>query len=139
MEPRDSHLASRDSYDMQRIRFMKARLLTAATAASLTLTTSLAAVAATTSAATSATAPIPAGSAVDRVSVKDFDVFVDLQTGFAFVRTPDRWTFVRKLDAAQLKNLPPSTLTALAVNPADGGQFGARYAEASSVEQNVEI
>lgn len=135
MEPRDSHLASRDSYDMQRIRFMKARLLTAATAASLTLTTSLAAVAATTS----ATAPIPAGSAVDRVSVKDFDVFVDLQTGFAFVRTPDRWTFVRKLDAAQLKNLPPSTLTALAVNPADGGQFGARYAEASSVEQNVEI
>jgi hypothetical protein len=115
---------------------MKARPLIAATAASLTLTAFSVAVAASTT----ATASSPAGSAAaDAVSVKDFDVFVDLQTGFAFVKTPDRWTFVRKLDAAQLKNLPPSTLTALAVNPADGGQLGARYAEASPVKQNVEI
>lgn len=45
--------------------------------------------------------------------VRDFDVFVDLPTGFAFVKTPDRWTFVRQLDAEQLKKLHPSTLVEL--------------------------
>lgn len=62
------------------------------------------------------------------VSVNEFDVFVDLPTGFAFVKTPTGWTFVRKIDANQLKSLPPSTLTALAVDQRDGSQVGTRYA-----------
>jgi hypothetical protein len=80
-----------------------------------------------------------ASAAVDAVEVKDFDVFVDLQTGFAFVKTPDRWTFVRKLDTEQLKNLPPSTLTALAQDTTGAGQIGVRYAAAPSMEPRVGI
>ena len=47
------------------------------------------------------------------VPVRDWDVYVDLPTGFAFVKTPARWVFVRQLDAEQLARLPASTLTAL--------------------------
>ena len=47
------------------------------------------------------------------VPVKDFDVFVDLPSGFAFIKTPDAWRFIRQLDAEQLTRLHPSTLTAL--------------------------
>lgn len=63
------------------------------------------------------------------VSVGEFDVFVDLPTGFSFVKTPTGWTFVRKIEANQLKLLPPSALTALAVDQVDGHrQVGTRYA-----------
>jgi hypothetical protein len=65
------------------------------------------------------------------VVVHDFDVYVDLQTGFAYVKTPTRWTFVRQLDAEQLKRLPPSTLTALRVDGSDGRLLGKRYAQAA--------
>jgi hypothetical protein len=44
---------------------------------------------------------------------RDFDVYVDLPTAFAFVKTPVGWKFVRKLDASQLKALHPTTLTSL--------------------------
>jgi len=47
------------------------------------------------------------------VPVKDWDVFVDLPTGFAFVKTPMGWKFVRQLDDEQLGRLPASTLTSL--------------------------
>lgn len=47
------------------------------------------------------------------VPVKDWDVFVDLPTGFAFVKTPLGWKFVRQLDDEQLARLPASTLTSL--------------------------
>ena len=67
----------------------------------------------------------PAGAAT---AVKEFDVFVDLPTGFAFVKTPKGWTFVRKLETEQLKTLPPSTLTALAT--VNGVQMGTRFANA---------
>jgi len=73
-------------------------------------------------------APVAASAAA--VAVRDFDVYVDLQTGFAFVKTPERWTFVRKLEAAQLKALPASTLTALAVDGASGALIGMRFAQA---------
>lgn len=47
------------------------------------------------------------------VQVRDWDVYVDLPTRFAYVKTPKGWTFVRQLDEAQMAHLPPTTLTAL--------------------------
>ena len=47
------------------------------------------------------------------VQVKDWDVYVDLPTRFAYVKTPKGWTFVRQLDEAQMERLHPTTLTAL--------------------------
>ena len=47
------------------------------------------------------------------LEVKDWDVYVDLPTRFAFVKTPTRWVFVRQLDEEQMTRLPPSTLTNL--------------------------
>ena len=47
------------------------------------------------------------------VEVKDWDVYVDLPTRFAFIKTPTRWVFVRQLDEEQMTRLPPSTLTTL--------------------------
>lgn len=58
------------------------------------------------------------------VPVKDWDVYVDLPTRFAFVKTPTRWVFVRQLDEEQMARLPASTLTALLL--ADDGET--RYA-----------
>ena len=47
------------------------------------------------------------------VQVRDWDVYVDVPTRFAFVKTPKGWTFVRQLDEAQMAQLPPTTLTSL--------------------------
>lgn len=47
------------------------------------------------------------------VPVRDWDVYVDVPTRFAFVKTPKGWTFVRQLDEAQMAQLPASTLTSL--------------------------
>jgi hypothetical protein len=56
--------------------------------------------------------------------VKDWDVYVDLPTRFAFVKTPLGWKFVRQLDEEQMTRLPRTTLTSLL--PADDG--GVRFA-----------
>jgi hypothetical protein len=58
------------------------------------------------------------------VEVKDWAVYVDLPTRFAFVKTPNGWVFVRQLDEEQMTRLPASTLTALL--PVDDSEI--RYA-----------
>ena len=48
------------------------------------------------------------------IQTRDWDVYVDLPTRFAYVKTPARgWVFVRQLDESQMGQLHPSTLTAL--------------------------
>lgn len=54
-----------------------------------------------------------AAQAQSFVQTRDWDVYVDLPTRFAYVKTPAGWTFVRQLDEAQMANLHPTTLTAL--------------------------
>lgn len=56
---------------------------------------------------------LPSAQAQSFVQVKDWDVYVDMPTGFAYVKTPVGWKFVRQLDDEQLSRLPASTLTAL--------------------------
>jgi len=51
--------------------------------------------------------------AQDAVAVQDYDLFVDPPTAFAFIKLPTGWKFVGKLDAEQLRHLPPGTLTSL--------------------------
>ena len=62
-------------------------------------------------------APAAQAQAVDAVTVNEYDVFVDPPTAFAFIKLPTGWKFIGKLDAVQLRNLPPGTLTSLL--PAD--------------------
>lgn len=45
--------------------------------------------------------------------VRNLDVFVDLPTGFTFVKMPSGWKFVGKLEGEQLRHLPSTTLTSL--------------------------
>ncbi|WP_428420152.1 hypothetical protein [Methylibium sp.] len=47
------------------------------------------------------------------VPVEDFGVFVDLPTGFAFVKTPAGWHFVRRIEASRLSQLHPTTFVSL--------------------------
>ena len=47
------------------------------------------------------------------VNVHDFDVFVDLPTGYTFVKLPAGWKFVGKVEQDQLANLPSTVLTSL--------------------------
>ena len=46
-------------------------------------------------------------------TLRHLDVYVDLPTAFAYIKLPTGWKFIGKLDASQLKQLPPGTLTAL--------------------------
>lgn len=62
-----------------------------------------------------AAAPVAAQTAAPQV--RTLDIYVDLPTGFTFVKMPAGWKFVGKLDAAQMRELPSTTLTSLL--PAD--------------------
>jgi hypothetical protein len=57
--------------------------------------------------------PVEAQTPDAVVVVNEYDVFVDPATAFAFIKLPAGWKFIGKLDAAQLRNLPPGTLTSL--------------------------
>jgi hypothetical protein len=61
----------------------------------------------------------------DAVAVNDYDVFVDPPTAFAFIKLPTGWKFIGKLDAAQLRQLPPGTLTSLLPADHDAARFAA--------------
>ena len=45
-----------------------------------------------------------ASSATDRNAAQpeDYKVFIDAPTGYAFVKTPTRWVFVRKIEAGRV-------------------------------------
>ena len=48
------------------------------------------------------------------IQTRDWDVYVDVPTRFAYVKTPVKgWVFVRQLDQAQMQRLHPTTRTAL--------------------------
>ena len=47
------------------------------------------------------------------IDVRDFDVFVDPPTAFVFVKLPQGWKFVGKLDAKALAALPAKVRTSL--------------------------
>lgn len=65
------------------------------------------------------------------VAVRDYDVFVDLPTAFAFVKMPTGWKFVGKLDADQLRRLPQGTITSLLPADADSVQLAAEAAKST--------
>lgn len=45
--------------------------------------------------------------------VKDFDIFLDPPTGFVFVKLPQGWKFVGKVEESALASLPPKVITSL--------------------------
>lgn len=60
----------------------------------------------------------------------EFDVYVDLATGHSYIKTPVGWRYIRQLDAEQMKQLHPTTLTTLA--PADAAQVRLAYERATA-------
>lgn len=69
---------------------------------------------ATAAIAVATLAAAAAAQAQSFIPTRDWDVYVDLPTRFAYVKTPAKgWVFVRQLDDAQMDRLHPTTLTAL--------------------------
>lgn len=64
---------------------------------------------------------------------KEFDVYVELATGHSYIKTPSGWRYIRQLDEAQLQQLHPTTLTALAPADAQAVQLAYQRAGEASV------
>jgi hypothetical protein len=95
----------------------------------LTFTT---AVAATAAALALALAAAPAWSQGEPAPAREFDVYVEPATGHAYIKTPAGWRYIRRLDAQQMQQLHPTTLTALA--PADAHAVRVAYERAAGLE-----
>lgn len=65
--------------------------------------------------------------------VSTFDVFVDLPTGFAFVKMPAGWKFVGKLEADQMRDLPNTVHTTL-LPPDEDRQYAHPAAKATRIK-----
>jgi hypothetical protein len=63
--------------------------------------------------AASSTAFGQAAPAVGAAPAKNFDVFVDKPTGFAFVKLPAGWKFAGKVSPNDMRHLPPTVLTSV--------------------------
>ena len=57
--------------------------------------------------------PLPAVAQAAAPDVRTLDVYVDLPTGFTFVKMPVGWKFVGKLEADQMRDLPGTVHTTL--------------------------
>lgn len=99
---------------------------------SLTLTTAALALAAALTLVL-VTAPAWAQAEAAPTAAKEFDVYVELATGNAYIKTPAGWRYIRQLDEAQLQQLPPTTLTTLAATDAQAVQLAYQRAGEASV------
>jgi hypothetical protein len=61
-------------------------------------------------------------------SAKNFDVFVDTPTGFAFVKLPDGWKFAGKVGPDDMQHLP-STVLLTSIVPKEPVQMAEGYAD----------
>jgi len=59
------------------------------------------------------TLPLPAAAQAAAPAVRTLDLYVDLPTGFTFVKMPAGWKFVGKLEADQMRDLPGTVHTTL--------------------------
>lgn len=66
-----------------------------------------------------APSPSPAQSE-SPIAVKDFDIFLDPPTGFVFVKLPQGWKFVGKVDESVQASLPSKVITSLLPMERDG-------------------
>jgi hypothetical protein len=53
------------------------------------------------------------GPGAGAAPAKNFDVFVDKPTGFAFVKLPGGWKFAGKVSPDDVRRLPPTVLTSV--------------------------
>ena len=70
-------------------------------------------------------AAVPAVSHAERVAkvVPDYTVFVDPPTGFVFVKLPEGWKFVGKVEPKDLSRLPATVETALLTGSDDADEM----------------